>query len=81
MKFDFLTRKADYVGITGSVLCLIHCIATPMLLMSSRLLQTNDHLRIGYLSLDYIFVAVNIAAVYFATRHYASPGVRRSLWG
>jgi hypothetical protein len=81
MKFDFLTRKADYVGITGSVLCLIHCIATPMLLMSSRLLQTNDHLRIGYLSLDYVFIAVNIAAVYFATRHYASVTVRRSLWG
>jgi hypothetical protein len=81
MKLDFLTRKADYVGITGSLLCLVHCIATPMLLMSSRLLQTNDHIRVGYLSLDYVFIAVNIAAVYFATRHYASAAVRRSLWG
>ncbi|WP_461098536.1 MerC domain-containing protein [Spirosoma luteolum] len=79
MKTDILTRKADYIGITGSILCLIHCLVTPVLLLSSRLLQ-NEPLRVGYLSLDYVFIAVNIVAVYFATRHYASALVRRALW-
>lgn len=79
MKTTILSRKADYVGITGSVLCIIHCLITPVLLMSTALLQ-DEHLRFGYLSLDYIFIGVNIVAVYFATRHYAPPAIKKSLW-
>ncbi|GAB3969203.1 hypothetical protein GCM10028806_14860 [Spirosoma terrae] len=80
MKTTILSRKADYVGITGSVLCIIHCLITPVLLMSTALLQ-DEHLRFGYLSLDYIFIGVNIVAVYFATRHYAPPAIKKALWG
>ncbi|NEU66866.1 MerC domain-containing protein [Spirosoma agri] len=79
MKTEILSRKADYIGITGSVLCIIHCLITPILLMSTALLQ-DDHLRFGYLSLDYVFIGVNIVAVYFATRHYALPIVKKALW-
>lgn len=80
MKTDFVSRKADYIGITGSILCLIHCMVTPVVLLTSSLLQ-NSTLRIGYLSLDYVFIGINIIAVYFATRHYAHPVIKRSLWG
>ncbi|WP_080238486.1 MerC domain-containing protein [Spirosoma rigui] len=80
MKTDFLSRKADYIGITGSVLCLIHCLITPVLLMTSALIH-DEHLRIGYLSLDYVFIGVNIVAVYSATRGHVSPGIKRALWG
>ncbi|MBD2703014.1 MerC domain-containing protein [Spirosoma sp. BT702] len=80
MKADILERKADYIGITGSVLCIIHCLITPMLLMTTSFFQ-DDQLRIGFLSLDYVFIIVNIIAVYFATRHYAPLGIKRALWG
>ncbi|GAB2601555.1 MerC domain-containing protein [Spirosoma areae] len=80
MKTDTLSRKADYIGITGSMLCIIHCLLTPILLLTSSVLQ-NSTLRIGFLSLDYVFIGVNIIAVYFATRHYAPPLIRKSLWG
>lgn len=80
MKTDFLSRKADYIGITGSVLCIIHCLITPVLLMTTALVQDST-LRFGYLSLDYIFIGVNIVAVYFATRHHAQPLIRKALWG
>ncbi|WP_128548762.1 MerC domain-containing protein [Larkinella soli] len=79
MKADFLDRKADYIGISGSVLCVIHCLITPFLLVSSSFLA-DDAVRVGYLSLDYVFIGVNILAVYFATRHFASPAVRVGLW-
>lgn len=79
MKTDIFSRKADYIGITGSVLCIIHCLITPILLMSTALVQ-DEHLRIGYLSLDYLFIGINILAVYFATRHYALPAVKKALW-
>ena len=80
MKTDILSRKADYIGITGSVLCIIHCLITPILLLTSSVFQ-NSTLRVGYLSLDYVFIGVNIVAVYFATRHYAAPAIKRGLWG
>lgn len=80
MKVDSYSNKADYIGITGSVLCIIHCLITPVLLLTSSLFQ-NSALRVGYLSLDYVFIGVNVIAVYFATRHYAPPAIKRSLWG
>lgn len=80
MKIDTLSRKADYIGITGSVLCIIHCLITPILLLTSSVFQ-NSTIRVGYLSLDYVFIGVNIVAVYFATRHYAAPVIKKSLWG
>lgn len=79
MKTDFIDKKADYVGITGSVLCMIHCIAAPVLVMTAGLFH-NDTLRTGFLGLDYVFIAVNIVAVYFATRQHTSPAIRMSLW-
>lgn len=80
MKTDLLSRKADYVGITGSVLCIIHCLVTPVLLMTTAVLH-DEHLRVGYLSLDYAFIGVNIIAVYFATKSASSPAIRKALWG
>lgn len=80
MKTDSTTNKADYMGIAGSVLCLIHCIATPLLLAGSAL-TPHRHLTIGFLSLDYLFIGVNAIAVFFATRHYAQPAIKRALWG
>lgn len=80
MKFTGIDKKADYIGIAGSVLCLIHCIAAPVLVMTSSLFR-DDTLRVGFLSLDYLFIGVNIVAVYLATRHYTSTAIRRALWG
>lgn len=76
---DAIDKKADYIGIAGSVLCLIHCLAAPVLVMTSNLLR-DDTLRAGFLSLDYVFIAVNIIAVYFATRHHSSSIIRTALW-
>lgn len=71
--------KADYIGITGSVLCIIHCLITPFLLVSSTLLADRT-LRIGFLSLDYVFIGINIIAVYFAARRAGQPVVKAGLW-
>ncbi|GAB3271149.1 hypothetical protein GCM10027347_42250 [Larkinella harenae] len=72
-------NKADVIGITGSVLCIIHCLITPVLLISSTLL-TDRTLRIGFLSLDYVFILVNIVAVFFATRRASQSYIRIGLW-
>lgn len=80
MKTDMLSRKADYIGITGSILCIIHCMITPVMLLTTSLMQSST-LRVSYLSLDYVFIGVNIVAVYSATRHFAPPVIKWGLWG
>ena len=71
--------KADYIGITGSILCIIHCLITPILMVSSTLLADRT-VRIGFLSLDYVFIVVNIIAVFFAVRRASQPLVKVGLW-
>lgn len=78
MKITLLRQKADYIGITGSVLCLIHCLITPVLVLTSTLLN-HDTLRVGFLSLDYLFIGINIVAVWSASRH-TSQLIRLALW-
>jgi succinate dehydrogenase/fumarate reductase cytochrome b subunit len=80
MKVETADHKADYVGITGSILCMIHCLAAPVLVVSSNWLKNDLTLQAGFLSLDYVFIIVNIIAVYFATRHHHSRGIRIALW-
>ncbi|MFD1142234.1 MerC domain-containing protein [Larkinella insperata] len=79
MRLEELNRKADYIGISGSILCIVHCLITPILLVSSSFLA-NDAVRVGFLSLDYVFIGVNVLAVYFATRHFTTPAVKIGLW-
>jgi len=78
MKIATINRRADFIGITGSILCIIHCLITPVAIMTSTLLN-HDALRIGFLSLDYLFIGVNIVAVWSASRH-TSWRIRAALW-
>jgi len=79
MKTFHTHNKADYVGILGSVLCILHCIAMPMLALGSSL-GHDHHEHIGFISLDYFFILLNLIAVYFATREHKSLLVRVLLW-
>ena len=72
--------NADYIGITGSVLCIIHCIATPVLAVSSSLFL-KDTLAEGMHLLGYVFILVNGVAVYYATRRTHSVRLSQFLWG
>jgi len=71
--------KADYIGILGSVLCIVHCLLVPALAFGTTLSSHHDHA--GLISLDYLFILVNGVAVFFATREHKSVPVRVLLWG
>lgn len=70
--------KADYIGILGSVLCIIHCLLVPALAFGSSV--ATHHTHVGLLSLDYLFIIVNGVAVYYATREHRSLPIRLLLW-
>lgn len=70
--------KADYIGIVGSVLCLIHCLVTPAIALGTTL--TSHVHTAGGLSFDYFFILINGIAVYYATREHRIPMLRLALW-
>ena len=72
--------KADFFGIAGSVLCLIHCLITPALALGTSL-TAHNHTIGGLIDLDYFFIIINGAAVYFATREHRISSLRVFFWG
>ncbi|MCF2444385.1 MerC domain-containing protein [Dyadobacter sp. CY345] len=79
MKISHTHNKADYIGILGSVLCIVHCIAMPVLALGSTF-GHDHHAHIGFISLDYLFILINAVAVYFATRGHKKSFVNLFLW-
>ena len=79
MKATHSHSKADYIGILGSVLCIVHCLLMPALAFGTTM--TSHHEHAGLLSLDYLFILINGVAVFFATRNHKSLLVRSILWG
>ena len=61
------TRNSDYIGAIAGVLCIIHCIITPLLFLINAELATKQTLfslqLIGYLFLIISFFAVYISAL------------------
>lgn len=57
---------SDKIGITASILCLIHCLALPILFtLSADTLHLVGH---ETPTLDYIFAGVALIAAYFSAR-------------
>ena len=76
MRTTFLRKRADLIGIGGSVLCIAHCLVLPVLVLSGVLVGSENHWE----SLDYFFVGLAAVAVFFSARRLSHPLIRRGLW-
>lgn len=71
--FSFL--NADVLGMTSSVLCLLHCLFLPLFLILQPVLfsfvkDLEDNVWWEYL--DYVFLAIGLFAVILATKKIAN---------
>ncbi len=72
----------DYLGIAGSGMCLIHCLAMPTLFFIQNLFARElfKGLDLENIYLDYLFVLVCFFAVYSVTKRSNSQKVNTSFW-
>jgi hypothetical protein len=72
----------DYLGITGSGLCLIHCLAMPVLffIQNSFAKDFLKGLDLENIYLDYLFVLLCFCAVVVVTRNSNSRKINVSFW-
>ena len=76
MRTPLLQNRADLIGIGGSILCIIHCLVLPILVVTGTLVRGEDHWE----ALDYFFILVAALAVFFSVRGLAHLLIRRGLW-
>ena len=57
------TRNSDYIGAIAGVLCIIHCIITPLLFIINAELATTQTL-FALQFIGYIFLIISFFAVY-----------------
>lgn len=69
-------KKADFLGVLSSILCLVHCLIPPAILLSSNALSHYaDHLWF-----DVFFALFSAIAVYLTTRGRQQSWISVMLW-
>ncbi len=76
MRISSWRKNSDLIGIGSSVLCIIHCLLLPILILAGSL--SGDTHRWAWL--DYLFILLATLAVYYSTRRLMSAFLRRGLW-
>lgn len=88
-----LRQNSDFIGMLSSSLCLVHCIAVPLVMGWYSMVEhtgqahehaahTHSHLTMGGINWDFLFIALGAVAVYFSTRaHHITPTLKAVLWG
>ena len=74
-----LEKNSDSLGSIASGLCLIHCIATP-LLFAIQPLSAHAETPGWWSSIDIIFLVVSFFAVYASTKNSSKKWVAFGLW-
>lgn len=77
------TIKSDTVGAFASSLCLVHCLATPILFVAQTCSATccdAESVPAWWGWIDYVFLIVSFFAIYWSTKHTTKNWIKPALW-
>lgn len=77
----FISLKPDFFGAVASSLCMVHCLATPLLFISN--LHTSrgyETIPFWWKELDFIFLAISFIAIYRSTKTTSKNFMKYTLW-
>ena len=66
-------NKADLIGILSSSICLVHCVATPLLIAFGAGFITNPFFK-------YLFLIISFVSIFKATENITSKKTSLLLW-
>ena len=77
----FLTNNSDFFGILTCSMCLVHCISTPLILISFSSLNTKLSMFYSWWSnLDYIFLIISFFMVYISVQTSRIKRMKLFFW-
>ncbi len=75
-----ISFKVDYLGALASFLCLIHCMATPLIFVAKACsLTCCEEAPVWWKAIDYLFLVISFFAILFAARESSKQWVKYSL--
>ncbi len=77
---DYAVQRSDKVGALASALCLVHCIATPLLFVAQSSKSACAVSPLWWQFIDYLFLLVSFAAIYRSTRTTSIKWMPAALW-
>lgn len=83
MQIKGIQKHSDLLGMISAGLCLIHCIALPVFLISTTAAAASFSTVVithNWHWLDYIFIGLAALAVYFSARQTTSLYIRTGMW-
>ncbi|MEO0875926.1 MAG: MerC domain-containing protein, partial [Bacteroidota bacterium] len=83
MILDRALPESDIVGAAASTLCVIHCMATPLLFVVQSSTVT-DCASIGpgwWNAIDYLFIGITFFAVYYSVKTTSQQWMKYALYG
>lgn len=75
-----LLNKPDTLGMAASILCMIHCLVTPLLFITQTSIATNEVASIWWKNIDYLLLAISFFAVYRSTQKSSNHLINYGLW-
>ena len=73
-------NNSDTIGIFTSLICSIHCFATPILFVAQSGFASADIQPIWWESINYLFIVFSFAAVYYSVRNTSKKIMKPMLW-
>ena len=74
-------KESNKIGVLASSLCLIHCLATPLIFVTQVCSETCCNDAPAYWRwIDYTFLVISFIAVYQSTRLSSNNTVKIGLW-
>ena len=78
---DLRYKYSDILGASASALCLLHCLATPLLFVAySASYQNYNNIPIWWKSIDYVFIIVSLFAVFWTVKTTSKAWLKYGLW-
>lgn len=81
MKVIEFKSRTDIIGMLASILCMIHCIATPFIFLAKSCSSSCCEASPGWWSwLDFFFLLISFYAVYQSSQLTTKKWVKYTMW-
>ncbi|MCH2023496.1 MAG: MerC domain-containing protein [Saprospiraceae bacterium] len=76
-----IVQKSDTLGALASGLCLIHCLATPIIFIAQSCSSSCcSSAPLWWQLIDFIFLAISFCAIYWTAKKTSKTWLKRALW-
>ena len=71
-----IIKYSDYVGITAGGLCVLHCLATPILFLSqATVISAANEIPFVWQSIHFFFLLISFFAIYYSAQNSSNSAI------